>query len=180
MVDYQTISIVFAGLSLSIAAIYYISILRINQRNSKIALTNNIMQSMLSKQAQRDWIELMNMVWRNYDDFERKYGSDVDKDIFATRMSVWQTYNLFGHLLRKNVVDAETCYIAGGNFSVFLWFKFKPILIEHAERYAGRDTYSGLEYLAEKMLELSLKNDPSYKVPEAFTKYIPNQSVSEQ
>jgi len=42
-------------------------------------------------------------------------------------------------------------------------------LIEHAERYAGSGTWSGLEYLAEKMLDISLESDPSYRVPEAFT-----------
>ena len=74
MVNVQTISVMITAASLTLAAIYYVSILRINQRNSKIALTNNIMQTMQSEQAQRNWIELMNMEWKDYDDFEVKYG----------------------------------------------------------------------------------------------------------
>jgi hypothetical protein len=132
------------------------------------------MQTILSEEAQRRWIDLMNMEWKDYDDFERKYGSDVNPENYAKRMSLWASYDMLGHLLRKNIADAETCYISGGTFSVFVWEKFKDILIEHRRRYVGADMYSGLEYLSTEMLKLRLKNDPSYKVPSAFTKYIPD------
>jgi hypothetical protein len=129
------------------------------------------MQSILTEQAQRNWIELMNMEWTDYDDFERKYGSDVDPDNYARRMSVWQKYNMLGHLLKKKVVDAEILYISGGTFSIFIWEKFKPILNEHGRRYVGSDAYTGIEFLADEMLKLRIKNDPTYTVPELFTKY---------
>jgi hypothetical protein len=148
---------------------------RINQRNSKIALTNNIMKTLTSETAQKSWIELMNMQWDDYDDFEKKYGSDVNPDNYAKRMSVWQSYNLLGHLLEKNVVDADTCYIAGGTFSIYVWQKYKQILDEHSKRYVGSDAYTGLEYLAEEMLKLRIKNDSSFEVPDTFTKYLPDQ-----
>jgi hypothetical protein len=107
MVDAQTLSIVFAGLSVGIAAIYYSFTLRINQRNNKIALTTNIMQTLLSEEAQRRWIDLINMEWTDYDDFERKYGSDANPDNYAKRFTVWSSCNVLGHLLRKNVADAD-------------------------------------------------------------------------
>ena len=171
MIDIQLIGILITATSVTFAAIYYTTTVRINQRNSKIALTNNIMQSILNEQAHRNWIELMNMEWQDYEDFERKYGSDVNPDNYAKRMSVWQSYNMLGHLLRTKVADAETCYISGGTFSIFIWEKFKPILNEHAIRYVGRDGYTGIEYLAEEMLKLRKKADPSYQIPETFTKY---------
>ncbi len=171
MVNVQTISVMITAASLTLAAIYYVSILRINQRNSRIALTYNIMQTMQSEQAQRNWIELMNMEWKDYDDFEQKYGSDVNPDNYAKRMSVWSGCNVLGHLLKKGVADAETCFFSGGTFSIFIWGKFKSILNEHSRRYVGSDAYTGIEYLAEEMLKLRKKADPSYQVPETFTKY---------
>ena len=119
MVDFQIIGILITATSVTFAAFYYITTVRINQRNSRITLTNNIMRTILTEQAQRNWIELMNMDWKDYDDFERKYGSDNDPDNYAKRMSVWQNYNMLGHLLKKNVADAETLYISGGTFSIF-------------------------------------------------------------
>ena len=175
MIDVQTIGIIFTAVSVTIAATYYILTVRINQRNSRISLTNSIMQTMLSEEAQRRWIEVMNMEWKDYDDFERKYGSDDNPDNYAKRMSVWSSCDMLGHLLKKNVADAETCYISGGTFAIFTWEKFKHILIEHGRRYGGVDRFSGFEYLAQEMLKLRKQHDPSYEVPKSFTQYIPDQ-----
>lgn len=38
MIDYQTISVVFTGISVSLAAFYYINTLRNAQRNQKLTL----------------------------------------------------------------------------------------------------------------------------------------------
>jgi len=75
---------------------------------------------------------------------------------------------MLGHLLKKNVVDAETCYISGGAFAIFVWEKFKSILFEQRKRYVGEDGYSGLEYLAKEMLKFRIRNDHSYQVPESL------------
>jgi hypothetical protein len=174
MVDYQAVSILFAGVSIGLAAIYYIFTLRINQRSSRIALTNNLMQTLLSEEAQRRWIEMINMEWLDYDDFERKYGSDVNVDNAAKRMSLWTSCNVFGYLMKENIVDAETFYVAGGQTSMWIWEKFKDIIAEHRARYGGVDSFSGFEYLAEEMMRIKRKNDPGFKVPEKFGKYIPD------
>jgi len=175
MVDIQTIGVILTAASVTVAAIYYITTIGINQRNSRISLTHSIMQTMLSEESQRRWIELMNMEWNDYDDFENKYGSDVNPDNFAKRMSVWLSYDMLGHLLKKNIADAETFYISGGTVAIFMWEKYKPILYEHRRRYVGADTYSGLEYLAQEMLKIRKRRDPSYEVPKMFTKYIPEK-----
>jgi hypothetical protein len=118
----------------------------------------------------------MNMEWKDYDDFEKKYGSDINPDNYAKRMSVWTSCDMLGHLLKKNIADVETCYISGGTFAIFVWEKFKDILIEHRRRYVGADTYGGLEYLSNEMLKLRRKNAPSYQVSKIFTKYISNDT----
>ena len=174
MVDAQTLSIVFAGLSVGIAAIYYSFTLRINQRNNKIALTTSIMQTLLSEEAQRRWIDLINMEWTDYDDFERKYGSDVNPDNYAKRATVLNSCNVLGHLLTKNVADAETFYHAGTNTAIWIWEKFKPVILENRRRYSASNAFDGLEYLAEEMMKITRKADPSYEVPKTFAKYIPD------
>ena len=163
------------AISVTIAAIYYTTTLRINQRNTKISVTTNIMQTLLTEEAQRRWIELINMEWTDYDDFERKYGSDNNPENYAKRASVWSSCNVFGHLLRKGVADAETFWYAGGTYSVWIWEKFKPIIIEHRRRYSSSTAYMEMEYLAEEMIKITRKKDPTYKVPDTFGKYIPDK-----
>jgi len=174
MVDYQTIGILITATSVTLAAIYYILTVRINQRNSRITVTNNLMQTLLTEEAQRRWIDLINMEWTNYDDYERKYGSDNNPDNYAKRFSVWSSCNVFGHLLRKNVADAETFYYAGGQYVVWIWEKFKPVILEHRRRYSVSNAFDGLEYLAEEMLKITRKKDPSFEIPKTFAKYIPD------
>ena len=175
MVDIQTISILITATSVTLAAIYYILTVRINQRNSRITLTNNMMQTMLSEEAQRRWIDLINMEWTDYDDFERKYGSDVNPDNYAKRSAVWSSCNVLGHLLKTNVVDAETFYPTGAIYALWIWEKFKPIILEHRKRYSSSNGYDGLEFLAGEMLKIMKKHDPSYEIPVTFAKYTPDQ-----
>lgn len=154
---------------------YYVLTVRANQKNSRIALTNNIMQTMLTEESQRRWIELLNMEWTDYDDFEKKYGSDVNPDNYAKRASVWSNCNVLGNLLKRNLADAETLYAAGVTYSVWIWEKYKPIIIEQRRRYSGSDTFDGFEYLANEMLKIKRKHDPSFKVPNTFAHYIPDK-----
>ncbi len=175
MVDVQTLGILITATSVTLAATYYILTLRINQRNSRITLTNSMMQTMLSEEAQRRWIELINMEWTDYDDFERKYGSDVNPDNYAKRSAVWASCNVIGHLLRNNIADAETFYQSGGTYSLWIWEKFKPVILENRKRYSSSNAYDGLEYLAGEMLKIMRSHDPSFEFPKTFAKYIPDQ-----
>jgi hypothetical protein len=156
---------------------YYVLTVRANQRNTRITLTNSIMQTMVSEEAQRRWIELMNMEWSDYDDFEKKYGSDVNPENYAKRSAVWNSYNMLGNLLMKNIIDAETFYMAGGTWAIFVWEKFKSVLMEHRRRYGSADSYTGLEYLASEMFKIRKQRDPNYQIPKTFTKYIPEKQT---
>jgi hypothetical protein len=51
----QGISYVAAAIGVCIAAIYYVPNLRTVQRNMRITLSTNLMQSMLSEESMRRW-----------------------------------------------------------------------------------------------------------------------------
>ncbi len=175
LVDAQTIGVLVTAASVTVAAIYYIMTLRINQRNGRITLTNNIMQSILTKENQKDFGELMNMTWVDYDDFEKKYGSDYNLDNFAKRMSAWSTYDALGNLLRQSLADLDTIYNSGTICILWTWVKFKPVIEEHRRRYGGKDAFNGFEYLGDSLMRLKKLNDPGFKFPAEFTRYIPEK-----
>jgi hypothetical protein len=173
MIELSAIRDIVAILGVVAGFTYYVLTVRVNQKNSRISLTNNIMQSLLTEESQRRWIDLINMEWTDYDDFEKKYGSDYNPDNYAKRASVFACCNVLGNLLKRNIADAETFYASGATNAVWVWEKFKPIIIEQRRRYMGSDTYDGLEYLAEEMLKIKRKHDPSFKIPTTFAHYIP-------
>ena len=171
----QTVYYIVAAVGILVASINYVRVSLEDARKKRIDTTNDLMQIFTSKEGVRSYLELLNMSWKDYDDFERKYGTDANFENAVTRVNIWFTYDSLGHLLRKGLIDLETVYDSAGVFTLWTWDKFEPILDEHRRRYVGNDVYRGWEYLAGEVMKMKLKRDPSYKVPEMFAKYIPNK-----
>jgi hypothetical protein len=82
MVTIETLSIVFTGISISLAAFYYINTLRNTRKNQELQLETrqtqlfmDIFKTWASKEFQRD-LEQMRYTWEfdGFDDFFEKYG----------------------------------------------------------------------------------------------------------
>ena len=168
-------SYIAGALGVCVAAFYYMMMVRINQRAVRINMTNNIMQSFISEEAQRRWFELLNMKWSDYDDFERKYGSDSNLDNAAKRQAVFYFFEILGNQLRNGYVDRETIYNTTNIGVSWTWAKFKPVIEENRRRYSGEDAMKGFEYLAGEMLRMKVERDPSYRIPENFAEYVPDK-----
>jgi hypothetical protein len=176
----QSVSYMAGALGVCVAAIFYILNLRISQRNMrqtletrKLQFVTSITNQLLSEEGQRRYGELLNMDWKDYDDFERKYGSDYNLDNYAKRMNVWKTYNTLGMLVREKLVEPEVLYMINDVNPCFMWSKFKDVISEQRKRYGGEDTLSDFEFLNDEILRVRLSRDPSYKVPETLMKYVP-------
>ena len=149
MVDYQTISIVFTGLSVSLAAFYYITTLKNTEKNQRQQLDTR--QAQLSMQLHqmmqsKEYLELYEEImkdwnWTDYDDFTAKYGykNDVSWTKFGLIMSPWEQV---GILVKHEVFDPEMLYDMWGGYYRRLWEKIEPIVIEYNLRHSG----SLLEY----------------------------------
>ena len=66
------------------------------------------------------------MQWSDYDDFEKKYGTDSNPEGAALRLGVLYEWNGVGYLLKKKgMIDRETAYRLANNVSAtWLWKKF--------------------------------------------------------
>jgi hypothetical protein len=122
----------------------------------------------------KNGMELEKFEWKDYEDFERKYGTDNNVDTAAKRYALWQSANTMGLMLHKGMIDAEDLYDIGGSLLVFHWKKGESIVKEIRRRYWGSDYMRDFEYLNDEMIKIKLRRDPSYKVPESF-RYIPDK-----
>jgi hypothetical protein len=136
----------------------------------------SITNQLLSEEGQRRYGELLNMEWKDYDDFEKKYGSDYNPHNFSTRMSVWYTFNMLGMLVREKLIESEVLYTILQTNPCFVWSKFKDIIPEWNKRYGGGSFFPDFEFLSNEMLRIALSKDPSFKVPETLSKYVPSES----
>ena len=55
---------------------------------------------MSSMEGMTRFLDTMYMEWDDYADFERKYGSDNNPKAYAQRLTLWNTYNNSGVLLK--------------------------------------------------------------------------------
>ncbi|MFH2112712.1 MAG: hypothetical protein ABIJ47_15805 [Candidatus Bathyarchaeota archaeon] len=182
MAEIQAAYYMVAATGVLIAAIFHVLNMRATRRNMELTLqtrrmgqAENIAQQTRDSQGMRAYFELLNMEWMDYDDFEKKYGSDNNVENAAMRYATWSSYNSIGSMLRKGMVEAEDIYDAGMIGVIFLWAKFKDVIEESRRRYNGQDYLRDFEYLAGEMLKVKLRKDPSYKVPETLSRYIPDE-----
>jgi hypothetical protein len=154
MVDAETISIMFAGLSLGIAAIYYVLNLRRveRQRQTQLLLQMAVLQSSAEKYSA--FSELFQYQWEDYEDFNQKYSSNVDVDLAARRTSIFSLFNVFGLMLREKVIDRKLLFDYGASGFIGLWRKFKPIIeVSRETSPARRYLYTGFEHLHDELVK---------------------------
>ena len=160
MVDAQTLSIIFAGLSIGIAAIYYTMTLRNSQRAQQLQLETRqaqIFTQLYSEQRSPESIKMfrraLDMTWTDYDDFQSKYGVDsIDERMPYTAMAM--VYEEMGVLVEQGLIDINlVIQLIGGSFRQF-WVKFKPIIYETRERRNYPQYFDKMEYLYIEMYKL--------------------------
>ena len=182
MIDFQTIGVLITGVSVTVAAIYYMFTLRINQRNMKATLETRRLQfitqfteKLNNEEGEKKMVELLNMKWTDWDDFEKKYGSDNNLHNVAIRNEIGRYYDVLGYLLREKLVDAETIYSFTATNAILLWTKQKGLVEYQMKQYFGEDHLRDYEFLAQEMMKIKLKRDPSYRVPESLISYVTNK-----
>ena len=182
LVTLQTISYIAGAIGVCIGGLSFAFNMRASQRNMKqtletrkLSFVTSITNQLLSEEGQRRYGELLNMEWTDYDDFEKKYGSDYNLDNYAKRMNVWKFYNTLGMLLREKLIEPEVLYRINDINPCLMWSKFKDIIVEQRKRYGGKDTLSDFELLNDEILRVKLSIDPSYKIPEKLNRYVPGE-----
>jgi len=175
MVDvslFQSLSYIAVAIGVCVAAFYYALNLRGQRSNRRVALTQSLIQNLNSVETLKIQGELMNMEWSDYDDFERKYGSDYNLDNYTKRMHFFYTFEAIGDLLRAGMADPETLYGVTMMTATGIWQKFLPTIAENRRRYTGKDGWSGFEYMFNELVRIRSKRDPDYVWPKDGIKYV--------
>ena len=179
-----TISIVLQLLQTAgilIGIVYYITIMRNVQRNQQMTEESRQLQLLIQFSNQRSeedmkrGLVLMNMEWEDYDDYERKYGSDVNPDNYSKRMAMWSRFNWMGMLLRRGLIDRDVLFESLGPAALQHWTKFKEIISETRRRYNLHLYGVDFEYLAEEYCKFVQEKGFDPTVPETFYRYIPDE-----
>ena len=158
MVTVETISIVFTGLSVSLAAFYYISTLRNAQSNRQLQLETrqlDIYMKLKLMETDPEWMrnffEVAALEWEDFYDFARKFSHTENPEEAGKRFALWNYWESLGYILSRGVIDPDTVFDMFGNACINNWIKFEPIIRGFREKDGVPETWKWFEYLVDEM-----------------------------
>jgi hypothetical protein len=156
---------------------YYVLTVRNAQKAQQIAEKNRqiqlLSQLFATEEVIRTIIELLNMNWTDYDDFERKYGSDNNPDNYAKRVYVWGLCDNFGYMLRKDLIDRDLVFDRFHYTLLYLWAKFEGVIKEIRRRYKQPIQWIDFDYLVEECIKYYREKGIDITVLDTFFNYVP-------
>jgi len=129
MVDIQTVSFIVAGISVTLAAIYYLINIRINNR-ARQAMILSSLQSRID--TPEFWERYIDILWvykeMSYEEYREKVLKNKEKS--AQVMSVISTFYHIGWLVKMKLLDINA--VMGFTFDVVAVY---DIVMPHLERF---------------------------------------------
>jgi hypothetical protein len=174
MVSVETVSIVFTGLSISLAAFYYISTIRNAQRTRELALKaqeqaletrqlqlyTTAFQHTLNREFMLAYVDVIyNQEWEDYEDFMRKYGPESNPEAYASVVQVIELFQMIGLFVEQNALDIEIVNRHCGKVVVRVWEKVEPFVREFRIWTDNPMHWHSFEYLYHEMKKIYQQED---------------------
>jgi hypothetical protein len=159
MVDYSTISIVFTGLSISIAAFYYILTLRNTQKNQQLQLETRQAQLFMQMYNRADdalhesFNHIMRIEYRDFRDYWEKYGPDSNDDMSPHIRQMAYFLEGLGVLVKERLLSMRLVALTWAGTSRMFWDKLSPIIDEWREEIGYPRLWSETEYLCKELIK---------------------------
>ncbi len=171
MSEIQTISVVVAATSVVAFVVNSIMTSRREEKRSQQTLETRQAQFMMQLNESmnnvafwKDFIDLMNMEWRDIDDFEKKWGTGGNSDAAAKRLSLWWRYNLVGDLMKRGLVEREWLFDTCGSFVIQQWNKWERIIQLNRSYFNFNQWCESFEYLAKERARTGEEKGSKIKV----------------
>ena len=167
-ITYQMVLSTIQTASLVVGIVYYISIMRNQQKTRELALKAQEQETetrqtqifmrlyeQLNKiETYTSWAELVNLEMDN-EEYLRKYDSSVNPVHFGKRAHSWFTFNTMGELLLMGIVKPDLLNrLSLGPTVTVMWERWEHIIKATRIREQAPDLWSGFEYLYNEMKRL--------------------------
>ena len=175
MIDAQTLTTMFGGIGVGVAAIYYILTLRNSQKTQELTLKAqqqsvetrqsqilmSIYQNMSTPEYQKAWYEIvMVWKWKDYDDFMNKYGPFKNNDANAKRASIGMNIEGIGVLVKRGLIDVRMVDDMMSIYIIGYWEKFESVIREWRRIYDVPTSHEHAEYLYNEVKRIYKEEHP--------------------
>jgi hypothetical protein len=164
MVDAQTVSLIFGGIGVGVAAVYYIITLHNNNVNRQAQLLTSIYKDFAGEWIINNYFETLSYQFKDYQDFNSKYSSVANRDAFVKICSILNFFDEVGVLLKQGLIDESLVFDMMGGSVMYQWYKYR-VVVEGmvAEGWNNPSFWSGLRYIAGRMEKLMAEKDVGWK-----------------
>ncbi len=149
------------AIGICVAVVFYALNLRETTRNRRIKLTNILMEPLMSEEGNNRFIELMNMEWKDIDDFNNRYDSRVNPENFSMRMFLWSLCESLGYLCRINMIDLDMLFGCSNSVIQSTWVKFKSVIYDYRKTEFNKSAFKNFEYLVDALNKVQTRIDVS-------------------
>ncbi len=164
MASFEFLAIIFTGLGLTVSILYYTTVLRNANKTRELQLQAqehaietrqvqlymDVYKSHVKKENQQDMLEMLRWEWKDYEDFETKYGVPG----WAQHMSYFSELEGIAFLLMNDFLDANLVYDLQYHSIISVWEKFLPLTLESREIWSAPYTWDKVEYLYDEMRKI--------------------------
>jgi hypothetical protein len=163
MIDAQTISIIFAGLSIGVAAIYYTLTLRSTQRAQQLQLETRQAQLFMNIYNQSftnpRYLESIGIIldnpWSSYDEFKSiyRFGKNKDPEFCLAYDLICGFFEGMGVLVKENLLDIRLVALLVSNQTIRIWELNQLIIDEFREDMNAPRIWIEFEYLYNELIK---------------------------
>ena len=160
-------------IALVVGIVYYISIMRNQQRTRELALKAQehatetrqvevfmrLFEQLNDAETYTSWAELVN---QEVDDEEYilKYDSSVNPVHFGKRAHLWFTFNTIGELLIMGIVKSELLFrLTLNTMVIIMWERWEHIIRATRVRENAPELWGGFEHLYNEMVRIREERD---------------------
>jgi hypothetical protein len=156
----QTIGILITGISLTVAAFYYIMTLRNQEKARQAQLFMQLYNRFQSIEFHRQFNKLLEWEFNDFEDFLNKYGRENNPEAYALRGSVGGYFEGMGVLVKRGLIDVTLADDLISGAIMLFWDKFGPIYLEMRERINYPQFAEWTEYLYNQIKPLVEEQHP--------------------
>lgn len=165
VIEIQTISIAFASAGVMVAAIYYLMQIRHQNRIRQTDLLVRLAPwlNMTSSELQQAMVKIINLQFKDYDNFVKKYGPLASEKPEQMAIMTIQNYlETLGTLVRRRLVDVNLVYEFWGHNLLLYYEKMKPLAegaIKQYDQpwYGESQKHTNAEYLYSELKKIEQK-----------------------
>jgi hypothetical protein len=166
-----------AGLLVGI--IYYITIMRSQQRNQQLTLDTRrsqhymqLLQTVSTEEFMKRTRVVLEIEIKDFDDYVR-LSRDHESDIGLKFIAYTGWINGVGHMLKEGLIDERMIEHFGVGIQYGrAWDKWRPFIMEYRERLHIPWYMNGLEYLSEEMRKSRMKRGLPHRYSETLRQFV--------